>query len=830
MSKTRSSTSTSGSGSGGNGGNGGNGSSISDKKKEEKLGNGISLADSTEENEESVNSDAETCTKSDKSRSKSDKESEKSDNDDEEAPKKNGYSKISSNGSPEVPNPDEESMDVDSNSQDLIRKNGTNSDSIDSNEDSKNEDSQEDSNKDDSKKEDSKNDDVITLDDDDKSGEPNYKKLKLEMKKCFVKVLDISKDSKTKSQFQTCLEQYQHWQKVRPPTPPPPKMPPIPANFDWKSLLVQNGGVNKSNGLANGFPTSKVHQMCELIFDHCGGFVSYRNQMTVPDKDVVRIVMNGLIDMHREDCKRCENNLHANQFPRLGNFKTFSHQRNSNPENFPADIYKEEIINLNEQCNVLRSESEAQALRYEAEIEELQRQISVLKSRHFCNKDEVKKMLKSAPDPKLKDDNCYYIKEGYRMIDINILRKALDRAQECGHGKLMLVELDPSKVYADLVTQLAFICHKCCAETVFPTSAYSTHNPPNYNVNKQVLLTLGPQSYYDLVKFVQKSKESKIVRLKKRNKEDSSLIVLYEKVNDPLDQFSIKTTSGDVDLAADLSIFEPEVILHHVRKAPPLLNRINNVSKPIMLPNTPIPLINRPPMPINMPRIPVRMPPPPPHINKSISGPPLLQMPGSTTLRSIRPCAELPPGARIFGVAPGTRLVSTNVTHSTTFKTGLGAGVYRVVQSNKPERILIIKDGSETGSNVASITALSGGVKPASGPSLTSFGGTRIPPGITLKQASNVVHPPGLPVIKNIAGPIRPVMIPPAPSLMKPPPMEIVEEDPLSIGIDEEDSHHIRDDIAEILNSPDVSSDDSDDGDWGTRKKKKKTPKKKKNW
>ena len=58
-------------------------------------------------------------------------------------------------------------------------------------------------------------------------------------------------------------------------------------------------------------------------------------------------------------------------------------------------------------------------------------------------------------------------------------------------------------------------------------------------------------------------------------------------------------------------------------------------------------------------------------------------------------------GCRIISVAPGTKLVSKNVTYSTTQRTGLTVGCYRVKEPDKAaERILVIKDDQNGGDPV----------------------------------------------------------------------------------------------------------------------------------
>ena len=58
-------------------------------------------------------------------------------------------------------------------------------------------------------------------------------------------------------------------------------------------------------------------------------------------------------------------------------------------------------------------------------------------------------------------------------------------------------------------------------------------------------------------------------------------------------------------------------------------------------------------------------------------------------------------------VAPGTKLVSKNVKYSTTQKTGLAVGCYKVKEPSKDiERILIITDENNTSENPAVVKEL----------------------------------------------------------------------------------------------------------------------------
>ena len=50
--------------------------------------------------------------------------------------------------------------------------------------------------------------------------------------------------------------------------------------------------------------------------------------------------------------------------------------------------------------------------------------------------------------------NSYWMVQGYRIFDLNILRVAMEDAQKCGHSKLVLTEVNPdtSKVAVSILS------------------------------------------------------------------------------------------------------------------------------------------------------------------------------------------------------------------------------------------------------------------------------------------------------------------------------------------------------------------------------------------
>ena len=71
---------------------------------------------------------------------------------------------------------------------------------------------------------------------------------------------------------------------------------------------------------------------------------------------------------------------------------------------------------------------------------------------------------------------------GYRMVDLRLLRMALEICQNCHHNKLTLAEMSPEIEgnQEDVVTRLAFVCTVCGPKAIFPTSPFSKTYPTNY--------------------------------------------------------------------------------------------------------------------------------------------------------------------------------------------------------------------------------------------------------------------------------------------------------------------------------------------------------------
>jgi len=144
-------------------------------------------------------------------------------------------------------------------------------------------------------------------------------------------------------------------------------------------------------------------------------------------------------------------------------------------------------------------------------VSELERELRRVKE-SFTKLDTRKKtkmsykgLLGRVSKPSLCKKNEYSIVSGYRIIDLNVLRLALQSAQKCGHTSLIFTEVNPGVSQVDLATQLGLLCSVCGVQTIFSTSSFSEEEPPNYSVNKAMLPQLGPFAYYSLVNIIQRT-------------------------------------------------------------------------------------------------------------------------------------------------------------------------------------------------------------------------------------------------------------------------------------------------------------------------------------
>lgn len=93
--------------------------------------------------------------------------------------------------------------------------------------------------------------------------------------------------------------------------------------------------------------------------------------------------------------------------------------------------------------------------------------------------------------------------EGWKLVDLMALNEALEAAQLCGHGRLVLVEADRKVAREGLSAIVGFVCRQCGAQTLLPTSKFSRASPTGFQVNKEFSAVLGHRAYSKLVTLVQ---------------------------------------------------------------------------------------------------------------------------------------------------------------------------------------------------------------------------------------------------------------------------------------------------------------------------------------
>ena len=214
---------------------------------------------------------------------------------------------------------------------------------------------------------------------------------------------------------------------------------------------------------------------------------------------------------------------------------------------------------------------------------------------------------------------------------------------------------------------LAFVCTICGPKAIFPTSPFSKIYPSNYSLNKKVLPLLGPSGYFHLLDFLQNNQDNPQEITTKFSNQKPKLLV---PVDNTLFDFS---RPFDPPLPTD-----PDANIMFGASTQTISNGTKGNSLKLKDTND------------------LKAPANSAQMNSSTLKPMETKTNGSTNNDKkikIKACPELPLGCRLIPVAPGTKLVSKNVAYSTTEKTGLTAGCYRVKEPDKQaERIVIIKD------------------------------------------------------------------------------------------------------------------------------------------
>jgi len=431
----------------------------------------------------------------------------------------------------------------------------------------------------------------------------------------------------------------------------------------------------------------------------------------------------------------------------------------------------------------------------DAKIKALEKRVEALNKE--VKPDEVDKldlveMLDGVNEPTMDKYGGKFLKTaGYRMVDLRLLRMALEICQNCHHNKMTLAEMSPEIEgnQEDVVTRLAFVCTVCGPKAIFPTSPFSKTYPTNYSLNKLLLPLLGPSSYFHLSQFLQHNPDApqEILTSGTFSHQKPQLLVSVDHA------FFDFTRPFDPPLPTD-----PDTNL--AQGAQQVTTANPDVAKIDLLKLKPMAEIKAPPS-INLPALrPIEPNSVPEMTDKPTNG----SSNGSLVTRKIKACPELPPGCRITAVAPGTKLVSKFVKYSTTQKTNLAVGCYRVKEPKKDqERILIIRDEKDKGGgdNPVRVTDL------ASDNRQVHVAANHINSG--LEDGEVIQSNPGAPKKNN------------AKNNSKNNSKSNSKNKNKRKSPDSEDSE-IEDDIVEDEALSDITySDDSDDQDWGKKKKKK---------
>ena len=273
-----------------------------------------------------------------------------------------------------------------------------------------------------------------------------------------------------------------------PPAPPPPaidpnKPPPI-TNYMSVKIEVLMNCLEKMyhhhlplNAFTSRFPNARAKAMLTLM-----------------------------LDGHRKECENCDKILCDEN---VGVFHAEEEQLKMDMSGFGASIpTAAPVVDLSEYPDSV-AEMKKLLVEKDAKIKALEKRLEALNKE--VKTDEVEKldmvtMLDGVNEPTMDKYSGKFLKTaGYRLVDLRLLRMALEICQTCHHGKMTLAEMSPEVEgnQEDLVTRLAFICTVCGPKAIFPTSPFSKTYPSNYSLNKLLLPLLGPSAYFHLAQFLQ---------------------------------------------------------------------------------------------------------------------------------------------------------------------------------------------------------------------------------------------------------------------------------------------------------------------------------------
>ena len=218
-----------------------------------------------------------------------------------------------------------------------------------------------------------------------------------------------------------------------------------------------------------------------------------------------------MLDGHRQDCQDCANIL---EDANVGIFHCDEEKFKMDLAAYgPAIPSSAPVVDLSQYPDNI-AEMKKLLMEKDAKIKALEKRLeSVNKD---VKPDEVDKldlveMLDGVSEPTMDKYGGKFLKTaGYRLVDLRLLRMALEICQNCHHNKMTLAEMSPEVEgnQEDIVTRLAFVCTVCGPKAIFPTSPFSKTYPTNYSLNKLLLPLIGPSAYFHLAQFVQQNPDA----------------------------------------------------------------------------------------------------------------------------------------------------------------------------------------------------------------------------------------------------------------------------------------------------------------------------------
>ncbi|XP_040570104.1 uncharacterized protein [Lepeophtheirus salmonis] len=551
--------------------------------------------------------------------------------------------------------------------------------------------------------------------------------------------------------------------------------------------------------------------MASIIYHNCFQINALPGQNT-PASIYVQLIEN-----HRKNCHRCDAMICAKFSKTPSLFDPYVDKTFQLMEMEKQLRETQMILKMSEEARAIMDNMYEEKLSANlVEINELKRMIQVLIQEEVPK--DTAEVLEHQTQPILETkERKYYTSCGYNMMNMTALREALNKAQKCGHGNLIILEHEDERDH--LASRLVFLCQTCKNETIFYTSGFSSKTPGYFTINKAVLNTLGPNAFFKLVDFVKHTPFSKPAKFmgpflsdKDGTKDKVKLILGIDKFEfedwtklDPTAQKRSSVDSRDDEIEI-IETGDHEGKRIKIKNLEPIVNLRNedygslvhsNKKNLSVVDELKLEYLRKnPDRPrLLFPELPVRPKIAPKPISQLLASPPKQSVtvhsdltpiinsnnsinnsnivnggtkaiintvdksPSLSTqnkalsslppILKIKPSKDLPPGSRILSIAPGTKLMSTNVCHSTKQDTGLSHGVYRVIDDKNNEKILIIKDLQQPGSppvaNIVNLKAVKTNKSSLRVPSLVSQGIA-----LPIEETVNKVTVTSLPTVSTL--------------------------------------------------------------------------------